>query len=88
MAPNHLRVVVPVLEIVDLFTAFSHEREGCCVFVHFLLASDVVLVISHFVLAFNHTDNHGFDNVESGLSVMVWPSALDIDEVVTAEEEF
>ena len=88
MTANHVRVIVPTLEVVDDFSSHFRESKGGSVVIHGLLLGDVKLLVLNCLLALNNADNHSLYNVKGWLSVMMWPSYRLINQVVTAKEEF
>ena len=76
MSSYHARVIVPSLEIVDGFPIDILESESSRVVIDTFFRADFESLVLDLLLAFDHTDNECFYDVESGLRVMPW--ALDL----------
>ena len=89
MSTDHLGVIVPSFEVVNGFPVDFLESEGACVVVNTLLVGDFEVVVTDFLLAFNHANDETAHNVKRSLGVMPRSSnnAWFIDEIVATEEE-
>lgn len=89
VSSNHAWVTVPFLEIVDGFPIEILKTKGGSVVIDYLFRTNFESPILDLLLSLNHTNNKCFNNVKSGLRVMV--GALDdtwnIYEIVSTEKE-
>ena len=75
MSSDHAGIVVPLLEIVDGFFIDVLEGESRSIVIDTLFCTDLEAPVLDLLLSFDHANNECFDDVESGLRVVM--GALD-----------
>lgn len=89
MSSDHAWVAVPFLEIVNGFTIDILETKGGSVVIDHLFRTNFESPILDLLLSLNHANNECFNNVKSGLGVMVGAlgDTRNIYEIVSTEKE-
>ena len=89
MSSDHAGIVVPLLEIVNGFFIDVLECESRSVVIDTFFCTNFEPPILDLLLSFNHANNECFDDVKSGLRVMMgaFDHTWSIYQVVASKKE-
>ena len=79
MFPDHGRIVVPVLKVVDGLARRSREGERGRIFIDLHFVRDVEGVVRNLLLSLQHSNYHRLDDVERWLRMVMRLLSLHVD---------
>lgn len=87
MATDHVRVVVPTLEVMNCDTFLCSKSECRSAIIDLVLFCDRELFVLHVLLTLNDTDNHASHYVKGRLGMMVRAPDRFIHQIVSSKEK-